>query len=271
MKKMKIKFLLLYIAFLFPFGLYAATPEEADSAYKAQDFAKAILLYEEIEKEQGISPELLYNLGNAYYEASDYANAMLCYERAYRLDPSKKEIRENLLYLRTKVEDANRAEQKGKKQKVEEDELTFFQGIHKAIAVEIHSDRWAVWGVVSFFLFLVCIALYIFTKGVITKKIGFFGGFILLGTTIICVVFSCLGASEFNRKEDGIILSYKTALLEEPVEKEITTKQNNVLTRGTKVRVIAEETDAQGNVTWYKVRLNSSYIGWIKADDLAII
>lgn len=243
---------------------------EADSAYQAGDYAKAIVLYEQLENEQGISPALLYNLGNCYYQASDFANAMICYERAYKLKPSDKRIRHNLNFLRSKIEDANRGEQRGKKVSVAEDEPTFFQTVHSAIAVEIASDRWAIWGVVAFFLFLTCAGVYIFTTNVIFRKIGFFGGFVLIGVTIICIIFSCLGASAFNNREAGIITAYKTELQTEPGQKP-SDKQNNILTRGTKVRVIAEETDAEGNVSWYKIRLNSEYIGWVKADELTII
>ena len=262
---------IIIFSFLFSFSHLSATIiEEADSAYNAKDFHKAIAAYEKIEEEQGTSPELLYNLGNAYYELSDYGKAMLCYERAFKLNPSSDKIRENLIFLKNKVEDANRAEQKGKKVSVSPDEMTFFQSMHNAIAVEIHSDRWAVWGVVAFFLFLVCVALYIFTSRVLFRKIGFFGGFICLGMTIICIIFGYIGASEFNKREDGVIVSFKTALQTEPGD-EKDNKEGKVLTKGTKVRIIAEETDASGKAMWYKVRLNSNYIGWVTSNYIEII
>lgn len=246
--------------------------QQADSAYMAKDYLKAIEIYSQIEKNEGISPALLYNLGNAYLNASDYGRAMLCYERAYRLDPSDAQIRQNLLYLKSKIEDSNRAEQKGRRVSVQEDEPTFFQSVHKAIAVEIYSDRWAVWGVVSFFLFLTCAGVYMFTKKVVLRKIGFFGGFILIGITVICIIFGCIGASEFKSAEHGVIIAYKTVLKNEPTETVSDTQnEGNVLTRGTKVRVISEETDASGNILWYKIRLNSDYIGWVSADDIELI
>lgn len=242
---------------------------EADSAYNAGDYQAAINYYEQVQQEMGESAPLLYNLGNSYYMANDYAKAVLCYERAYRLDPSSKMITRNLDYLRNKVEDANRAEQKGKKVSVMEDEPTFFQNIHNAIAVEIASDRWAVWGVVAFFVFLALAGIYIFTSNVLFRKIGFFGGFIFLGLTVICIIFGFLSASAFYQRESGILTSYKTSLATEPLES--TQNDGTVLTRGTKVRVISEEINAEGEVTWYKIRLNSDYIGWVKAEDLEII
>lgn len=242
----------------------------ADSAYNAGQYAQAITLYKEIEENQGISASLLYNMGNAYYKADNWGSAMLCYERAYKLDPTLKNLRQNINYLRNKIEDANRSEQKGKKINVSEDAPTFFQSVHNSLAIEIASDRWAVWSVVGFFLFLICLAIYVFTRNVTLRKIGFFGGFILLGLTVICIIFSSVAASAFNNRESGILTAYKTELHKEPVL-EKTEKTAQTLTQGTKVRVISEETDAEGKVTWYKIRLNSDYIGWVKAEDLTLI
>ncbi|MDE5880189.1 MAG: SH3 domain-containing protein, partial [Muribaculaceae bacterium] len=53
--------------------------------------------------------------------------------------------------------------------------------------------------------------------------------------------------------------------------KENESGKDGVLTKGTEVRIVSEETDAEGNVTWYKVRLNSDYIGWVAADDLELL
>ena len=64
-----------------------AAIKEAETAYTKEDYGKAIELYEGILKSNGDSPEIYYNLGNAYYKAGKIASAILNYERALVLDP----------------------------------------------------------------------------------------------------------------------------------------------------------------------------------------
>lgn len=242
---------------------------DADSAYNSKDYVKAIELYESVADTVGVSAPLLFNMGNAYYQEGNYGQAMLCYLRAKRLDPGQPELNSNLRYLRSRIEDSNKAEQKGKRMKVTLDEPSFFQNMHTAIAVETSSNLWAVWGIVCFLLFIGGITLYIFTRSVLLRKIGFFGGIITLACTIVFVCFAITGARASASKEQGVITAYKVSLLTEP-GKESTGKEG-VLTKGTEVRIVSEETDAEGNVTWYKVRLNSDYLGWVSSEDLEVI
>ena len=114
-------------------------------------------------------------------------------------------------------------------------------------------------------------ALYLFSSNVLIRKTGFFGGIILLGISMICVVVAYMGAAEFDNHEYGIIMAYKTELKIEPGSSSEKNSNEGVLTRGTKIRIISEETDAEGTVNWYKVRLNSDYIGWVPAKDVEVI
>ena len=242
----------------------------ADSSYNAGEYGRAAEIYNEVAQEYGVSAALLFNLGNAYLQDGDYGNAMLCYQKAKKLDPSNKKINSNLKYLTGKIEDANKAEQKGKRKKVTEDTPNFFQGIHKSVAQDTSSNTWAGWAAATFLLFAGCVALYLFNSNVFMRKIGFFGGIILLGVSMICLVCGYMGAAEAENHEYGVVMTFKAQLQTEP-NKSQKNNSEGILTRGTKIRVISEETDAEGNVTWYKVRLNSDYIGWLEAKEVEII
>lgn len=256
---------------LVPAAVYAqSTLAEADSAYNAKEFSKAIKLYGDIVDTDGVSAPLLFNMGNAWFQEGDYGQAMLCYLRAKRLDPELKELNANLRYLRSRVEDSNKAEQHGKRMKVTADEPSFFQSMYTSIAVETSSDKWAVWGAICFILFVGGAALYIFTRSVTARKIGFFGGLMMALCSFIFVCFAISGARAASSKDFGVITGFKVSLLTEP-GKEKGTGKEGVLTKGTEVRIVSEETDAEGNVTWYKVRLNSDYIGWVEASDLVVV
>lgn len=266
------KIILLFIITFFLSGgkAFSQNLVEADSAYNVGDYNLAIQLYSETATNVGISAPLLFNLGNAYYETGDYGNAMLCYQRAYRLDPSEKRIKDNMVYLKGKIEDINKGEQKGKRLSVVEDEPTFFQMIHQNIARDVASNAWAVWAAIFFGLFLVCVCFYVFTGIVVLRKIGFFGGFTFLSLCFLCLICSYLSLQATQSMEEGVLTAYKTPLLTQPASG---TDENNIgtLTQGTTVRIVSEEKDASGKVTWYKVRLNSDYIGWIPAEDVEII
>lgn len=242
----------------------------ADSAYNAGNFKEAIQLYNSIVDENGTSAPLLFNLGNAYFQEGDYGNAMLCWQRARRLDPSNAEVNSNINYLQNRVEDANKAEMKGKRLKVTPDEPSFFQSVHSAIASDVSSNRWAVIAAVMFVLFVITAALYIFSRNVIARKIGFFGGLCFILCSLVFLVFSFMGAKEINSKDEGVVVAFKVTLLTEP-GKDADANKGGVLTKGTRVHVLSEEVDAEGKVTWYKVRLNSDYIGWVAASDMELI
>lgn len=244
-------------------GAFARNVAEADSAYNAGDYAGAVEIYNEVLKEQGGSTELLYNLGNAYSRGGDYGRAMLAYRRALRLDPSNKEAKANISYLNYKVTEANKSELRGKKYSLEPESESFFTKVRHAIARDHASDLWATWAAVAFVLFLSSVALYIYSRNVLVRKIGFFGGFGFLGISIITLIFAFMAAS--YRTSAGVIISPKVKL---HTEANLTSKEAPVnLTRGTCLNVIDIFPAGVDNPQWYKVRLNSDFVGWIQASD----
>lgn len=79
--------------------------KEAETAYTQEAYGKAAELYEKVLQESGDSPEIYYNLGNAYYKAGKIAPAILNYERALALDPGDGDIRFNLQIAKQKTVD----------------------------------------------------------------------------------------------------------------------------------------------------------------------
>lgn len=247
----------------------AASPltVRADSAYTAGEFEQAAALYEEAMDQGGVSPSLLYNAGNAAAQAHEYGKAVLYYERGRRLDPSDGDLKANLAYVSSKVEDANRAEMKGKRLNPQPDEPSFFQSAGDWVGQEHSSDFWAVLAAIFFITTLAGAALYMFGRAVTARKIGFFGAICALGVSVVAVVFAFVAAARFNDEETAVLTAYRTELRTEPKQSSPTTAP--ALTRGTKVRIVAEETDVEGEVTWMRVRLNSDYTGWVPASDVS--
>ncbi|MFL6584642.1 MAG: tetratricopeptide repeat protein [Chthoniobacterales bacterium] len=73
---------------------------EANQAYAAGDFRKAIDGYEQLVRDGRWSSNLFYDLGNAWYRAGDFGKAILNYERALALDPHQPEAEANLRLVR---------------------------------------------------------------------------------------------------------------------------------------------------------------------------
>lgn len=241
----------------------------ADTLYLQGDYAQSAEAYQAIAKVDGESPELLFNMANAYAMMGDLGRAMLYYNRAHRLDPSNKEIRNNLQYFTSKIEDSNRAELRGKKISVMPDHPTFFQSVNEFICGRFPLNMWASLAVVFFLLVIGLIAIYLFCSDVRLRKMGFFGGIASLMATIACVVFAFMSASYFDSHDTAVLMAYKTELLIEPSSD--AKPASNLLCQGTLFEVVAEETDVQGVATWYKLRLNSDIEGWVRASDVEII
>ncbi|MCM1489290.1 MAG: tetratricopeptide repeat protein [Muribaculum sp.] len=246
-----------------------AQTDVAKALYDKGDFDKAAQEYLSVAKSQGTSASLYFNLANCYAQSGDLGSAVLYYSRAARLDPSNKEIKNNLNYFASKVEDSNRAELRGKKISVAPDPETFFVTAHRIIAVDVSSNFWAVLAASSFILLLGCVAVYLFCSNILLRKTGFFGGFALLCLSVLFLVFSFMSASAFDSHDEAVLMAYKTKLLIEPSSD--AKPAANQICQGTRLQILAEETAVDGSPSWYKVRLNSDIEGWIKADAIEII
>lgn len=242
---------------------------EADNLYNSGKYQEAIEIYVAAMEMEGVSAPALFNLGNACVKANELGKAALCYERAHRLDPSNRQIRENLAYVEAKVQDANRSELRGKNMNVSPDAPSFFLAVYNNVATNTSADYWSTLAAIAFVLTLCAVALYIFSHNVVFRKTGFFGAIFCLLFTIVFLIFSFQAAAHFNSRDEGIITAYKVELREEPGDK--AKASTTPLCRGTKLQVLDDEVNSSGKVGWYKVRLNSDFIGWIPASDFEII
>lgn len=241
----------------------------ADTLYMNGEYAKAADAYLAVAQVDGDSPELLYNIANSYAQIGDLGRAVLFYSRANRLAPTNKEIKNNLNYFISKVEDSNRAELRGKKTSVAPDHATFFQSVNRFICADFPRNMWAHISVIAFLLLISQIAVYLFCSDVRLRKFGFFGGICSFFISVLCIVFSFMSASFYDSHDKAVLMAYKTELLIEPSSD--AKAASSLLCQGTRFDIVAEETDVDGRPTWYKVRLNSDIEGWLRASDIAII
>lgn len=265
--KMKAKIVLIIAIFSF-FSVKASVVAVADSAYRHGEYQEAAALYQQTLVEEGVSPGVLYNLGNAYFNLGKDGEAMVCYERARKLDPSNEMINGNLQFLRDRVSEANKGELKGKAVNLEPDSETFLDSLYRMIAIDSRSNGWAVFAVMAFILFLGGLAMYIFTPNVLARKTGFFSALTFFIFTTVFIVFAYLAAGHFKSQQEAVLVGFTAALLEQP---EAGAKEGTApLHKGTKFKIL-ETRKGKDGTEWIKVRLNSENEGWLNKQEIEII
>lgn len=233
----------------------------ADSAYTAGNFEEAAKLYETEIKENGSSAGLYYNLGNCHYRLGKYAKAVLDYERSLRLDPTNEKTRANLALLNTKLVD-----KKGF-------EGSFFSRTFDDITNLFSSNGWAWLGLILFLFTIAAAALYLFSSGVLLRKIGFFGG----GTTLVLCCLSIIFAINANglstSKSDAVVITPSSILSTAPRAPQNRNEEAMLLHEGAKIKIldsVASPTDSIKTM-WYDASFDNEHRAWISSSDVEII
>lgn len=227
---------------------FAVTKVEADSAYARGEYQQAIKDYEALLK-QGASADLYYNLGNAYYRTENITRAVLNYERALLLSPGDRDIRFNLQIAQSKTIDKI----------VPESEMFFFTW-YKSLVNLMSVDGWARTSLVSLTLVIILLLVYLFSDRIWLRKIGFFGGIILLLLFVLSNIFA------WQQKQN--LLFRKGAIVIAPSVTVKSTPANNgtdlfILHEGTKVMI------TDGSMKgWKEIRVADGKEGWIESKQL---
>lgn len=237
-------------------GIHAENvSEQASKAYQDGDYRKAIQLLEgEIKqlKEQGkVSPELYYNLGNAYFRANEVPEALLYYERALLYNPSDKDTKQNIEFAQTKIED-----------KILKADNFFLQIWFDDVQNLATSNKWAGFSIVFFIIFIVSLFLFFFSNKVNLKKIGFYTSLVSLIFVIFMNIFSYRQKEKIENRNTGIITAGSAPVVSAPASK---SKELFILHAGTKIDILKSD----GN--WYEIEIANGNIGWIEKDKLEII
>ena len=245
-----------FIIFLLSFVQFVQaesfTKAYADKAYQENKYAEAIKMYENILATQGESAVVYYNLGNSYFKEKNMAKAVLNYERALLLNPGDADIRFNLDMARSKTVD----------QITPATEVFIVTWINSL--TNMQSERgWAKIGIVSFICLLVGLALYIFSKRLFVRKIGFIGAVVLLVVTVCANLFARQQKNELMDRTGAIVMS-PTVTVKSTPDKSGT--ELFVLHEGTKVFV--EDNSMKG---WKEIRLEDGKKGWLPVSAIEVI
>ncbi|MDR1743201.1 MAG: SH3 domain-containing protein [Dysgonamonadaceae bacterium] len=258
MKQLKKKITLVAVAMTAFFFLPATaqtTAEKAAEAYRSGDFSKSIELYESIVA-QGLSEnresaDIYYNLGNAYFRSDQVARAILNYERALLLKPGDNDIRHNLRFARTQIED-----------KMDVSSDLFVANLWRNIVNLFDSNTWAFVGIALFIVFLVCVGVFLFVRVLWIKKTAFYAGIVFFIFMLFANAFAFNQRNARVHRKTAVIMAASASAMTSP---DANSKELFRLHSGTKVRV----TKSDGN--WYEVEIANGSVGWISKENIEII
>ncbi len=213
-------------------------------AYSAQQWEEAAASWQAIAEGGLQSSELYYNIGGACYKGGDVAHAVLWYERALKSDPSNKDARVNLEFVRSQLQD-----------RIEEVPEFFLEAWGRKACWLLPSGVWAVLFLVFLAGTLAMLLLFLLSEGR-SRKVGFFVGIVLLLSSLLSLGFAFWQRSDARTSDHAVI----TVPVAEVKSSPGSGVNLFVLHEGTKVKVLEEVGG------WNNVELSDGRQGWLQTD-----
>jgi len=229
----------------------ATTVETANTSYQTGNYQQAITLYEQALK-VGDSPELYYNLGNAYYRSNNITKAILNYEKAYIYDPSDADVKHNLDFVRTKTTD-----------KLIPANDIFLVSWYKNLVYCTTIYGWAIFSIIMIIISLAALLSYLFTNNDILRKCSFWLMLLTFVLFILSIVFA-LHQTFYINHNDGAIITVKEVHMKKSPEQGSETI--STIHEGTHIDIIDD-----GMKEWKEIELPDGKTGWITTGTYTMI
>ena len=243
------KILMLFLASFFHFFVALGqeidtTFENANAAYNAGQFEKAVMLYKQILETGKHSAELYYNLGNSYYRLNQVGESIFYFEKAKQLQPTDEDINVNSSFAQNMAIDAVEVLPKSQVTQLKDSIIELFS-----------QEGWAYFIVLLAWLLVLFWGLYLWNKIPFIKRTFFVSSLVLalflIGSLFIAVIKSANTADTTY----GILFNEKMEVWAEPNSR---AEVLFLLHEGTKVQMLDELQD------WQKIRIANGSEGWIK-------
>lgn len=220
-------------------------------AYTAGNYTEALDLWLSVYKTGKSSPELLYNIGNAYFKLQNIPGAILFFERGLLIAPGDEDIRYNLLVAKSLTVD-----------RFDEIPPFFLAEWFSHLSLLIHSDKWSVISLFTFIIALLMLALWLFSSKYKIKILSFWISLFLLFISASTLAFSIHNKKLTADSNRAVIFSPQVSGKSSPDES------------GTDLFVLHEGTIVEAGSKvgeWSEVRLTDGNKGWIPASAFEII
>ncbi|RRD02979.1 BatD family protein [Prevotella sp. OH937_COT-195] len=235
---------------LVPVSVFAenSLKSSADNAYHNGNYQQAVNGYEQLLK-KGVSPEIYYNLGNAYYRSENITKAIINYERALLLSPGDDDIRFNLQLARSKTID-----------KITPESEMFFVTWYRSFVSLTNVDGWAYVALASLLVSLCLALVYLFSTRIWLRKVGFFVGLTMLLLFVVSNICAFRQRHILDERTGAVIVSPSVNVKSSP---EANATDVFLIHEGTKVDI----TDDSIN-EWKYIHLADGREGWISVKAL---
>lgn len=163
---------------LCPLALFAQTAETAAEEYANSNYQQAAEIYTQLLEYQN-SPELYYNLGNAYFKQGELGKSILAYERALRLQPHFKDAQYNLQFAQNMIVD-----------NIEDQNNFFLKQWIISLRNLLSLTSWTYLSIALFIFALIAAFVFAFTRPIALRKTGFHLMWLSLLFSIFCFCFA---------------------------------------------------------------------------------
>ncbi|MDB2520687.1 tetratricopeptide repeat protein [Flavobacteriaceae bacterium] len=220
------------------------TFDNANAAYNAGQFEKAVMLYKQILESGQHSAELYFNLGNSYYRLNQVGESIFYFEKAKQLEPTDEDINVNIAFAQNMAIDAVEVLPKSQVTQLKDNIIEFFS-----------QEGWAYFIILLAWLFVLFWGLYLWNKIPFIKRTFFVTSlilaFLLIGSLFIAVIKS----ANTSDTTYGILFNEKMEVWAEPNSR---AEVLFLLHEGTKVQMLDQLQE------WQKIRIANGSEGWIK-------
>ena len=224
----------------------------ANEKYNSLDFVGAIEKYNELLIGGFHSPELYFNLGNAYYKLDSLAQSIYYYEKGLKYFPNDSGLTQNLEYLNNLTID----DIESLPEDIVSKQFNYFLN-------NFSFNTWSIITIITAILSCIIFLLYFLSNSSIYKR-TYFTIFILsfiLTSSLLFVNFKIYNVQ--TTIEFGIVYKDVIEVNFEPNEKSEVLFE---IHEGTKVEVI-ENFD----MDWLKIKLSNGQTGWVIKNQIKII
>lgn len=223
----------------------------ATAAYDSAQYQQVVQTYEQVAAQYGVSPDLYYNLGNAYFKLKDYPRAILNYERCLLHDPANADAQQNVELARAQCVD-----------RVESIDPPIFVVWSRSLRDTMSCDAWGRLGIITFLLFIAGCGLYFFGVKTTLRKTGFYGGLFCLLFFFVAIYYAGEQRDKLQVRDNAIVLTPSVVVRSSPAD---SGTQLFTIHEGLKVRV---RSTLSG---WSEIELSDGKVGWIPSDGLEVI
>lgn len=215
----------------------------ANHYYQKQDYIKAVEEYLKILDRGLENGNLYYNIGNGFLKLGKVGHAILCYEKARRFMPHDSDLKANIEFARSLVDDGTQ------------------DGGHPNIAIRfllhIYEDfslsSIAAMTLASYLALLLLIAVFIINP-IIGRRFAFVAWLLGIYVVVTAAVFGMRYYGEVVVRH-GVVVQKAVEAKYEPIDNSTT---YYTLKEGNVVRVLKTKDD------WRQIRRSDGKIGWIK-------